>query len=213
MYGLEYLHTRRIPICHGDLKSVGPSRSFRYLQPNERSMLQFNILVNSDFRAVITDFGSARVKAGLGEQDESASNACASGVTSASDISVALKVFFDVSNMEITLTGPKYTLRWAAPEVLAGQDPDLPSDIWALGWICWEVHAMQVPVVSMTDEYGLLGSDRKAPFLRCRNYGANSGQGHARNAPRSSRRSAIEPHNQSLQLDVGLLGLRPYSAA
>lgn len=101
---------------------------------------------------MITDFGSARVKAGLGEQDEPASNAPALGITSASDISVALKVIFDVSTMELTLTGPKYTLRWAAPEVLAGQDPDLPSDIWALGWICWEVHAMQAPTVSMTND-------------------------------------------------------------
>ncbi|KIO16948.1 hypothetical protein M407DRAFT_51614, partial [Tulasnella calospora MUT 4182] len=41
--GLEYLHTRKPPIRHGDLKSL-------------------NILVNSDHRAVITDFGSARIQ-------------------------------------------------------------------------------------------------------------------------------------------------------
>ncbi|KIO20744.1 hypothetical protein M407DRAFT_29638 [Tulasnella calospora MUT 4182] len=39
--GLSYLHGRSPPICHGDLKSL-------------------NILVNSENRAVITDFGSAR---------------------------------------------------------------------------------------------------------------------------------------------------------
>lgn len=39
--GVEYLHSRQPPICHGDLKSI-------------------NILVNSKYRAVITDFGSAR---------------------------------------------------------------------------------------------------------------------------------------------------------
>ncbi|KIO23007.1 hypothetical protein M407DRAFT_44639, partial [Tulasnella calospora MUT 4182] len=38
--GIEYLHGREPPICHGDLKSI-------------------NILVNSEFRAVISDFGSA----------------------------------------------------------------------------------------------------------------------------------------------------------
>ncbi|KIO28882.1 hypothetical protein M407DRAFT_229133, partial [Tulasnella calospora MUT 4182] len=39
--GLSYLHGRNPPICHGDLKSL-------------------NILVNSENRAIITDFGSAR---------------------------------------------------------------------------------------------------------------------------------------------------------
>ncbi|KAG8915018.1 hypothetical protein FRC00_008727, partial [Tulasnella sp. 408] len=120
-----------------------------FLQSGEWSVPErislFNILVNSESRAVITDFGSARVKAGLGEQDELASNARASGMISASDISESFQVIFDVPNLEITLTGPKYTVRWAAPEVLAGQDPDLPSDIWALGWICWEVVTGQLP--------------------------------------------------------------------
>ncbi|KIO19355.1 hypothetical protein M407DRAFT_36120, partial [Tulasnella calospora MUT 4182] len=40
--GLQYLHNRQPPICHGDLKSL-------------------NILVSSLYHAVITDFGSARV--------------------------------------------------------------------------------------------------------------------------------------------------------
>lgn len=39
----------------------------------------------------------------------------------------------------ITLTGPVYTLRWAAPEVLKDEAFGLASDIWAFGWICWEV--------------------------------------------------------------------------
>lgn len=37
------------------------------------------------------------------------------------------------------LTGPAWSTRWASPERLNDQDPDLPSDIWALGWVCWEV--------------------------------------------------------------------------
>ncbi|KIO28401.1 hypothetical protein M407DRAFT_44005, partial [Tulasnella calospora MUT 4182] len=40
--GLAYLHSRKPPICHGDLKSL-------------------NILVSSSYRAIITDFGSARI--------------------------------------------------------------------------------------------------------------------------------------------------------
>lgn len=38
-----------------------------------------------------------------------------------------------------SLTGPAWSTRWASPERLNGQSPDLPSDIWALGWVCWEV--------------------------------------------------------------------------
>lgn len=39
-----------------------------------------------------------------------------------------------------TLTGPAWSLRWAAPEVVKGEvDPGLPSDIWSAGWVCWEV--------------------------------------------------------------------------
>ncbi|KIO20720.1 hypothetical protein M407DRAFT_29659 [Tulasnella calospora MUT 4182] len=36
------------------------------------------------------------------------------------------------------MTGPAWTVRWAAPELLDGYLPGLASDIWALGWICWE---------------------------------------------------------------------------
>ncbi|KIO32381.1 hypothetical protein M407DRAFT_66796, partial [Tulasnella calospora MUT 4182] len=93
--GLDYLHTRKPPICHGDLKSL-------------------NILVNSTHRAIITDFGSAR----------------------------ALKEAH--SNAELTLTGPSWSFRWAAPEILNDEQPGLASDIWALGWIAWEI---------MTDNY------------------------------------------------------------
>ncbi|KIO28290.1 hypothetical protein M407DRAFT_72016, partial [Tulasnella calospora MUT 4182] len=93
--GLEYLHSRQPPIRHGDLKS-------------------FNILVNSDHRAVITDFGSARIQTG------------APGLETA-------------TTAELTLTGPSWSFRWAAPEVLNEEEPCLASDMWALGWIAWEV--------------------------------------------------------------------------
>ncbi|KIO17264.1 hypothetical protein M407DRAFT_85170, partial [Tulasnella calospora MUT 4182] len=88
--GLSYIHGRDPPICHGDLKSL-------------------NILVNSQNRGVITDFGSART---------------AAEVAPSGDF--------------ITMTGPAWTVRWAAPELLEGDLPGLASDIWALGWICWE---------------------------------------------------------------------------
>ncbi|KIO30879.1 hypothetical protein M407DRAFT_68732, partial [Tulasnella calospora MUT 4182] len=89
--GLEYLHSRQPPIRHGDLKSL-------------------NILVNSDHRAVVTDFGSALI------QSEARGFETSSG------------------------SGPGWSFRWAAPEILNEEKPCLASDIWAMGWIVWEVH-------------------------------------------------------------------------
>ncbi|KIO23329.1 hypothetical protein M407DRAFT_78172, partial [Tulasnella calospora MUT 4182] len=87
--GVEYLHGQSPPIYHGDLKSV-------------------NILVTSECRAVITDFGSARR---LAPKDPNT----------------------------------QYTLRWAAPELLKDDEPGLWSDIWALGWIFYEVMTNSIP--------------------------------------------------------------------
>ncbi|KIO32423.1 glycoside hydrolase family 16 protein, partial [Tulasnella calospora MUT 4182] len=101
--GIQYLHNREPPICHGDLKSL-------------------NVLINSKNEAVITDFGSA-----LG----------ASGET-------------------ITLTAAQWTLRWAAPELLTGSDPDLASDIWAFGWICWEVMTGGFPFEGGNDDVSVV---------------------------------------------------------
>ncbi|KIO26028.1 hypothetical protein M407DRAFT_49644, partial [Tulasnella calospora MUT 4182] len=105
--GIDYLHSRVPPICHGDLKSL-------------------NVLVNSKNEGVITDFGSAR----------SMESMSASGTT-------------------ITLTGFQWTLRWAAPELLAGSPADLATDIWAFGWICWEARRQQV----MTSNFPFEGNN------------------------------------------------------
>ncbi|KIO20157.1 hypothetical protein M407DRAFT_81884, partial [Tulasnella calospora MUT 4182] len=83
--GLLYLHTHDPPICHGDLKSL-------------------NILVNSSYQAIITDFGSARIRRNVAS-DNGSETPC------------------------------QYSLRWTAPEVLDDGTQDLPSDMWALGWI------------------------------------------------------------------------------
>ncbi|KAG8895747.1 hypothetical protein FRC01_012217, partial [Tulasnella sp. 417] len=124
--GVDYLHSRVPPICHGDLKSAN-------FEAN-----QLNVLVNSKNEAVITDFGSARSL-------ESSSNEALQSQTP--DLQVAphtgtdapkLEVACAASGTTITLTGSQWTLRWAAPELLAGGLPDLTTDIWAFGWICWE---------------------------------------------------------------------------
>ncbi|KIO28318.1 hypothetical protein M407DRAFT_71975, partial [Tulasnella calospora MUT 4182] len=81
-----------------------------------------NILVNSQNHAVITDFGSAR------------------------KIEASQPLFqLKETGTFITLTGPVYTLRWAAPEILNDQKFGRASDIWAFGWICWEVMTGNIP--------------------------------------------------------------------
>ncbi|KIO24750.1 hypothetical protein M407DRAFT_25898 [Tulasnella calospora MUT 4182] len=118
--GLSYLHGRSPPICHGDLKSL-------------------NILVNSESRAVITDFGSAR---SVDSATEGVPKGVSKGVRSRRPTRAptieSLKAELTASGEFITMTGPAWTVRWAAPELLDGELPGLMSDIWAFGWICWE---------------------------------------------------------------------------
>ncbi|KIO20485.1 hypothetical protein M407DRAFT_29893 [Tulasnella calospora MUT 4182] len=126
--GLEYLHSRDPPVYHGDLKSL-------------------NILVSSECYALITDFGSARRLDGdVGkhpkEEDDKPLPATDS-TTGAQDIT--LEALFSATASTLTLTGSSYTLRWAAPELLQDDRPCLRSDIWALGWIAYEVMTNTIP--------------------------------------------------------------------
>ncbi|KAG8952114.1 hypothetical protein FRC04_005114 [Tulasnella sp. 424] len=127
--GLEYLHTRQPPICHGDLKSL-------------------NILVNSSCRAVITDFGSARVLRRRSEnrvdRKQVQPNAT---VPSRLGLPTSSRINISVTGNQLTLSGPSWSFRWIAPEVLLeeARDPDLPSDIWALGWVIWEIVTDKLP--------------------------------------------------------------------
>ncbi|KAG9020681.1 hypothetical protein FS837_007967, partial [Tulasnella sp. UAMH 9824] len=126
--GLRYLHTRQPPICHGDLKSL-------------------NILVNSSCRAVITDFGSARVMRNddnLPANREKVPNA--GGVAAANEGDTCPEVTMVASANQFTLTGPVQTLRWAAPELVRDEaQPSLASDIWSAGWVCWEMMTNRIP--------------------------------------------------------------------
>ncbi|KIO21773.1 hypothetical protein M407DRAFT_79983 [Tulasnella calospora MUT 4182] len=120
--GLQYLHTRQPPICHGDLKSL-------------------NILVSSSYRAIITDFGSARVVKESG--DGAGREVSDRGVETSNRIPEEdqHQIHVATTGNQLTLTGPAWTLRWAPPEVVNGDldRPGLPSDIWSAGWVCWEV--------------------------------------------------------------------------
>lgn len=89
--------------------------------------------MNSSCTTVITDFGSARFL----RDDQPAERSFK--VDAEADEKAAVEIAINASDANLTLTGPNVSYRWASPEVLDGEDPRLPSDVWALGWICWEV--------------------------------------------------------------------------
>ncbi|KIO16638.1 hypothetical protein M407DRAFT_33710 [Tulasnella calospora MUT 4182] len=125
--GLRYLHTREPPICHGDLKS-------------------FNILVNASYNAVITDFGSARVVKRQSGNDTHASllslQTTSDNTSAADNPSKHVPIILED---DLISTMPEFSFRWAALEVIMGDRPNLPSDIWAVAWVCWEIVTDQLP--------------------------------------------------------------------
>ncbi|KIO29629.1 hypothetical protein M407DRAFT_21218 [Tulasnella calospora MUT 4182] len=132
--GLSYLHGKKPPICHGDLKSL-------------------NVLVNSAYRAIITDFGSAR-HVMLGptvERGPRRTNHHHQQMLTRKHVTEPPKAEIAASGEFITMTGPAWTVRWAAPELLYGESPGLSSDVWALGWICWEAVTGNFPFAEEND--------------------------------------------------------------
>ncbi|KAG8993864.1 hypothetical protein FRB90_000580 [Tulasnella sp. 427] len=132
--GLEYLHTRQPPIRHGDIKS---RRSTSCL---------LNILVSRMHHAVITDFGSARF---VDEADKTVLEITtrlhpARNLTAKPGEHQAPMTLVATKN-QLTLSGPSWSLRWVAPEVLLEENyvPSLASDIWSIAWVCWEVRIYQ----------------------------------------------------------------------
>lgn len=69
-------------------------------------------------------------------------------INTASRVSIPEGNFSEIrvvaSGNELTLTGPGWSLRWAPPEVVNGNHPGLPSDIWSVGWVCWEVGSVRI---------------------------------------------------------------------
>ncbi|KAG9044953.1 hypothetical protein FS837_007250 [Tulasnella sp. UAMH 9824] len=150
--GLDYLHSHDPPICHGDLKSL-------------------NILVNSSYRAVITDFGSARIRQSVSSEEEENREQmhCQEQISDEMGAeSTSPKVKFDPSTFCLTLTGPAFSLRWTAPEVLNNGTQDLPSDMWAMGWICWEIITGKIPFHQLDRQEVIIkhALDGKLPAIR-----------------------------------------------
>lgn len=99
------------------------------------------MLVDAEFNAVITDLGSARRLPNTnvdGTMEDEEGQPQSAGLT-AGPAEAPVQVTFHTSTNTITLTGNIYTLRWAAPELLMEDQSSLRSDIWALGWIYYEV--------------------------------------------------------------------------
>ncbi|KAG8909056.1 hypothetical protein FRC00_010821, partial [Tulasnella sp. 408] len=116
---------------------------------------KLNILVNSSYRAVITDFGSARIRRNVASKERENQSPLPGDPLVYDDLAAAgtsPEVKFNPSTREFTLTGPKFSLRWTAPEVLAGEDQDFPSDMWAMGWICWEMVTGRIPFDELHQE-------------------------------------------------------------
>lgn len=131
--GVHYLHSRNPPIRHGDLKSL-------------------NILINGECHAFITDFGSARkLESHLDREDSNTVNSPVLPTRSTDnapdrDRASPLATVGECETL-MTLRGPAHTLRWAAPEMLEEDafSLSLASDIWAVGWICWEIMTGTIP--------------------------------------------------------------------
>lgn len=107
-------------------------------------MVQLNILVDDFYRAVITDFESARAKGTVDAAEETDIHSEPPRQTNIDDLIqefIYPTIKFDDSTLDLTLTGACYSLRWTAPEVLRGGPgaQDLRSDMWSIGWVCWEV--------------------------------------------------------------------------
>ncbi|KAG8914610.1 hypothetical protein FRC00_012098 [Tulasnella sp. 408] len=112
-----------------------------------------NILVSSDNRALITDFGSARLLDQRRKSSTDDSKVPTRRIKeSNAEANNSLSIEFSITDTIITVTGPAWTLRWAAPEVLDGELPDLPSDIWAFGWICWEIMTNSYPFADVKQD-------------------------------------------------------------
>ena len=108
-------------------------------------------MINSTYRAVIIDFGSARR---LAERDSTPKK---KQIDDAAQPPLVLEATVSASTNTITLTGNVYTLRWAAPELLSDDESSLASDIWALGWIFYEVRLVRNVFYSVTAHSRTLG--------------------------------------------------------
>ncbi|KAJ7268960.1 kinase-like domain-containing protein [Mycena rebaudengoi] len=98
--GLEYLHSRKI--CHGDLKAI-------------------NVLVEHSGRALLCDFGLARLKA-----------------------DTSSRTITNIAAPQI-----QGSRNWMAPELLNGSRVRMPSDVYAFSMTLYELYTDEIPLFSV----------------------------------------------------------------
>ncbi|KAG8912832.1 hypothetical protein FRC00_003679, partial [Tulasnella sp. 408] len=94
------------------------------------TILKLNILVSSSYRATITDFGSARLRRKPSKVRRKASQDTAP-IPTAKEYATSAPINLVTTGDQLNLTGPAWSLRWAAPEIVLEDDVYLPSDFWA----------------------------------------------------------------------------------
>lgn len=133
--GLKHLHTQKPPICHGNLTPVGDLLRFYRIQSSDSIVPQCNVLVNASYGAMISDFTSTRIRRKATKMKP--------GQRLIHETGDVPSIHLGVSNCGryMNLTASENLLQWKAPELLSGEQPDLPADVWNLGWIVCEVIA------------------------------------------------------------------------
>lgn len=106
-------------------------------------------MIASSYHAVISDFGSARRFTNKTPSRSTADYTVEPTLVEAADgrDNSSIQATFCAASSTITLTNNHYTLRWAAPELLMDGEVSPCTDIWAFGWIIYEVKVYLTPAI------------------------------------------------------------------
>ncbi|KIO23531.1 hypothetical protein M407DRAFT_51502, partial [Tulasnella calospora MUT 4182] len=104
---LNFLHQLDPPVCHGDIKAA-------------------NVLVTSEYKARLCDFGLARLHEDIG-----------------------------FGRLE-TSTGMKGSIRWCSPEILRDEPRAPTSDVYAWAWLVWEIMTGDLPYQGTSADYAIM---------------------------------------------------------